>query len=612
MTTADALVARLPPITLVVGKGGVGKTTCAAALALHASRAADTLVVTTDPARALPTVLETAVGAEPEPVPWAPRLTARAFDASVLRAAFMNRWGGVIKAILDRGTYLDDADIAPLVDTALPGSDEIFAALELARLIGGSPARLFVDTAPTGHTLRLLRLPKTFRVLVQLLESMQAKHRFMVRTLTRSYRRDDADAFLGEMDGLVTSLEQALGDARRCAAVMVASPEPVVVEETRRYIEALRALHVNVAAIVWNAASTLGEAFPGVDHYVVPRLEEWPTGPDGLERWLRAIRPAASKKVQGKPPGTTRARAAAAPAATAVFASMDALLRPLTIIAGKGGVGKTTVAAALAVHAAASATTLLVSTDPAPSLAEALVHAIPDADTPVPGAARLRARQMDASAAFARVRDQYRERVDALFDGLVARGVDLTHDRAIARELLSLAPPGIDEVYALSLLADALFESRYDRVIVDPAPTGHLLRLLEMPRLALSWSHQLLRLMLKYKETVGLGEAANDLLGFAKNLRALETVLRDPARCAVVVVTLAEPVVESETRRLVAELERRAVAVSGLVLNRARYDRGPLPPIPGAVHFEAPSVEPPPVGTDALRRWLTSWSTAVA
>ena len=610
MTTADALVARLPPITLVVGKGGVGKTTCAAALALRASRSADTLVLTTDPARALPAVLDSPVGAEPATVPYAPRLQARAFDASALRAEFMSRWGEVIKTILDRGTYLDDADIGPLVDTAMPGRDEIFAALELARLIQGSTARLFVDTAPTGHTLRLLRLPKTFRALVHLLESMQAKHRFMVRTLTRSYRRDDADAFLAEMDGLVSGLEQALGDARRCAAVLVASPEPVVVEETRRYIEALREMHVQVAGVVWNAAASAGERFPGVDHYVVPRLDEWPTGRDGLERWQRTLRPAESPN-QPRTRSSRASRTRAAVEISPIASSTDMLLRPLTIVAGKGGVGKTTVAAALGLHAAAG-TTLLVSTDPAPSLADALAHPIPDADTAVPGAPHLSARQMDASAAFARVRDRYRERVDALFEGLVARGVDLTHDRAIARELLSLAPPGIDEVYALSLLADALFESRYHCVIVDPAPTGHLLRLLEMPGLALAWSHQLLRLMLKYKETVGLGDAASDLLSFAKNLRALDTILRDRDRCGVVIVTLAEPVVEGETRRLVAELERRAVPVSGVVLNRARNDRAPLPPIPGAVHFEAPSIEPPPVGTDALRRWLSSWSAAVA
>ena len=222
---------------------------------------------------------------------------------------------------------------------------------------------------------------------------------------------------------------------------------------------------------------------------------------------------------------------------------LTALLRPLTIVAGKGGVGKTTIAATLALCSAPDQRTLVVSTDPAPSLADALAQPIPDADTVVKGASQLFARQMDASAAFARLRDEYQSRVDALFDTLVTRGVDLTHDRSVARDLLSLAPPGIDEVYALSLLSDALFKDRYVRVVVDPAPTGHFLRLLEMPRLALEWSHQLMRLMLKYKDVAGLGEAAQELLDFSRNLRAVDGLLRDAKRCGVVLVTLDQPVV---------------------------------------------------------------------
>jgi arsenite-transporting ATPase len=73
---------------------------------------------------------------------------------------------------------------------------------------------------------------------------------------------------------------------------------------------------------------------------------------------------------------------------------------------------------------------------------------------------------------------------------------------------------------------------------VDPAPTGHLLRLLEMPQLALSWSHQLMRLLLKYKDVTGLGDTARELLELSRDLRALDALLRDPLRCGVIVVAL--------------------------------------------------------------------------
>jgi arsenite-transporting ATPase len=616
----DALLKRLPRVNLILGKGGVGKTTCASALSIGAAKAiGPTLLVSTDPARALPTVLEATVGSEPTPVTYAKGLSAQVLDAGALRSRFMDRWGDVIRAILDRGTYLDDADIGPLVDTALPGTDEIFAALELAELMvkdAASYTRIIVDTAPTGHTLRLLNLPKTFRALVRLLDAMQSKHRFMVRTLTHGYRADEADAFLAEMDRLVTALEETLSDPKMSAAVLVTNPEPLVREETERYLGALRELHIHVSAVVWNGTEGPVAPIGDVDQYVVPRLDEWPTGKEGLEQWLMAMRPmeGRSRKEEGgrkkrgrrEEGGGRSKRAKREKGPSSLLPPPSSLLRPLTIVAGKGGVGKTTVACVLAMHGAETRRTLLVSTDPAPSLADAFAQSIPDADTAVRGVPRLFARQMDATVAFARLRDDYQSRVDALFQGLVARGVDLAHDRAVARDLLSLAPPGVDEVYALSLLSDALFKDRYESVVVDPAPTGHLLRLLEMPQLALAWSHQLMRLMLKYKEVAGLGETAREILDFSRSLRAVDELLRDAKKTGVVLVALDEPVVRTETERLAAEVVKRGVGVAGVVVNRVTGAVA-LPVAGAPLHFEAPLTTPPPIGVKSLREWGQSW-----
>jgi arsenite-transporting ATPase len=603
---AAALVRVLPRATLVVGKGGVGKTTCAAALALESSRAHSTLVVTTDPARALPTVLDHEVGAEPTPL-WH-RLAAQTLEASSIRARFLERWGHVIRAILDRGTYLDDSDIGPLVDTAMPGGDEIFAALALAELMADARSpfeRIIVDTAPTGHTLRLLNLPATFRALLRLLTAMQEKHRFMVRTLTRTYKADAADEFLAHLGSLVTALETSLHDARHCSAVMVANAQPVVVEETKRYLAALDEMKITVAAVVWNAwnaSDTAGNLPTRAPQYRVPRLAQWPIGRLGLDRWLDAFAASDAADARSQPTQSTTPK-------SGDRASVDfGFMRPLTIVAGKGGVGKTTVASALAIVAAERGRTLVVSTDPAPSLADTFAQDINDAEVAVHGVERLGARQMDASAAFNRLRAEYQTRVDAIFDGLVGRGVDLAHDRAVARDLLALAPPGVDEVYALSLLADAVFGGQYATVVVDPAPTGHLLRLLEMPALALAWTHQIMRLMLKYKEVAGLGESAQDLLDFSRTLRTLDSVLRDPARCAVVLVSLDEPVVRAETERLAAELARRETFVSAVILNRAGVGAA-LPAVQAPVQLQTPTTQPPPAGVRALRAWAHSWRT---
>jgi arsenite-transporting ATPase len=220
---------------------------------------------------------------------------------------------------------------------------------------------------------------------------------------------------------------------------------------------------------------------------------------------------------------------------------------------------------------------------------------------------RLVVRQMDAGAAFARVRDQYEARIDAVFDSIVGRGVDLDQDRAIVRDLLALAPPGIDELFALSILGDALQEQRFARIIVDPAPTGHLLRLLEMPAIALDWSHRLMRLMLKYRDVVGLGETAQELLDFAKRTRAVDALLHDADRCSIILVSLDEPIVRAETERLAVEITARGIDLAALVWNRVHVDPPPLPTRVVARQFFAGETSPPPIGAPALREWTKSW-----
>jgi arsenite-transporting ATPase len=206
------------------------------------------------------------------------------------------------------------------------------------------------------------------------------------------------------------------------------------------------------------------------------------------------------------------------------------------------------------------------------------------------------------------VRDLYLGRIDPLFYTLVCRGLDAAHDRAILRDLLALAPPGIDELYALASLGETLDERRYSRIIVDPAPTGHLLRLLEMPALALEWSHRLMRLILKYKDIAALGEAAEDLLAFSKRTRQLDALLRDPERAAVVLVMLDEPLVRAESLRLASALTSAGIAISGVITNRVQGTS----PVDGVrldarPQLVAPVSRAPLVGAAAIREWMREW-----
>lgn len=615
----DPLLEALPRWVFVAGKGGVGKTTCAAALAVRAARRdGDTLLLSTDPARSLGAALGATVGATPASVASQASLFAMQLDAQHERDRFLEQWGDVLRTILDRGTYLSEDDIAGIVDDALPGADEAMAVLALLDLERTARwQRVIVDTAPTGHTLRLLGLPAIFQSVVALLDTMQAKHRFMVQALARRYRADAADAFLSRMREQIDALRATLADRRRSGVVLVTRPEPVVLAETARYAAALRELDMHVGAVIVNALP---------DEWSVPKtpdvLAGLAAGTMVVQVPLAASPPATLSDIEAlfaaAPPPTARpasrsAKPADASRATSMRARSDALedvLKPLTIVAGKGGVGKTTIACALAVaFGDGSSPVLVVSSDPAPSVADVLEQDVGDDAVHVANASGVFAQQLDAAAAFDAFRSRYAHRVDELFGSLVRGGMSLAHDQAVMRDLLALAPPGIDELYALVTLGDLLHEHRYARVIVDPAPTGHLLRLLEMPSLALSWTHRVMRIMLEFKDVAGLGDAARELLDFSKRTRALRDRLADPAMTTVIVVANDEPLVRDETTRLVTACRARGVHVGACIWNRAPEDVRPLSDPAVARQFQSPMTVPAPRGADALRSWCATWRT---
>jgi arsenite-transporting ATPase len=615
----DGLLDGLPRWVLVGGKGGVGKTTCAAALASRsAGHGVPTLLLSTDPAGALTGLLGQSVRGVPTPVASRPELHALQLEATTAREAFLVRHRDTLITIMERGTYLDRDDIIGLVDAALPGADETMALLTLLELERDTRwRRIIVDTAPTGHTLRLLELPRAFEALVSLLDAMQDKHRFMVSALMHRYRADEADRFIASLRADLEALRRTIERPDRLAMVLVTRAELVVAAETARYAAALDTLHVSLGAIVINAIppsrtpaareglSSLQSIAPAVPRLHVPRLAMPPDTLDAVDAWGVAVRggaPAPLRPTAGarRMPGRATSRGGA----------IEALpVRPLTIVGGKGGVGKTSVACALGIRtASARCRVLVVSTDPAPSVHDALEQPVGDTAAPVSGVPGLFAQQLDAAAAFQRFRDAYSDRVDALFGELLGSAAESSYDRIIARELLSLAPPGIDELYALASLGEALEAARFDVVIVDPAPTGHLLRLLEMPPVAVAWSHQLLRLMLKYREVVGLGPAAQELLAFAKRTRALEAALHDAARAGLLLVALDEPLVRAETARLLEAVCALEIDVTAVIWNSITRCPLPLPSSIPLPQFASAACTPPPRGVHALRRWSLGWT----
>jgi arsenite-transporting ATPase len=307
---------------------------------------------------------------------------------------------------------------------------------------------------------------------------------------------------------------------------------------------------------------------------------------------------------------------------------LDALAPPglrLLFFGGKGGVGKTTCAAAVALALAErrpDARILLLSTDPAHSVADVLKIPLGDDERPVPGAPpRLRARELDAGRAFAAWRDRHGQAVGEAVEAFTAEGAGVD-------DLLDLAPPGLDELIALSTLLDTVVdgEGSYDLVVVDTAPTGHALRLLEMPDLALSWDHYLLSLLLKYREAVGLGDLAAELVALSRSLKRLEGLLRDAGRARFVAVTRAAELPRRETVRLLRALGRLAIDVPAVIVNAVPPAGcedcrccGGSPSEVAALKkrlgrcaiIQAPAAFPPPRGVQRLAEWLRTWESAM-
>lgn len=599
--------------TFVGGKGGVGKTTVAAALALElADSGVAVVAVSTDPAHSLGDALGVRLGHDPAPVPGASNLSAAEVDADAERLRFLEANRDAIAALLERGTYLDAADVREITGLAVPGMDELAAILGLARLAADPDRRVIVDTAPTGHTLRLLDLPGAALGWLGALEAMEAKHAAVASALAGQYAGDEATAFLAGLRDDLAELTRLLRDPRETRFILVTTAEPVVVRESLRYQESLAERGIATGGMVVNRlAGRPPEGVKGLHVLFAPRLPRDPSGLEGLRRFSRAAT-ADAPAGGGVMEGGERDGVALGP----VF-ELPAD-RALYLVGGKGGVGKSTASAALALRLAevGSAPVRLLSVDPAGSLGEVLGRPVAGAEVPIaPG---LTAGQLDAARAWDAFRDRYREEVESLFGGLLGGGSSALYDRQVVARLVDLAPPGIDELMALMEVLDLTEDAPGDVLVLDTAPTGHLLRLLEMPDLALSWCHTLLRLLLKYREAVPLGGVAEDVLALSRNVRALGARLRREGSW-ILVVALPEALSVPETRRLVRRLRELEMTPSALLVNRLFEPDGGVAAGRAEIAAElgrlaegmpllgAPALEAGPAGIGPLRDFLARW-----
>jgi arsenite-transporting ATPase len=637
------------------GKGGVGKTTCATAAAFRLAEAGHhVLIVSTDPAHSLGDALATRLSSKPKRIP-AQRgsLHAVELDADDALIRWMKQRKQGLETIAEHGTYLDAEDIEQLLRLSLPGVDELVGLVELRRIArAGNYDHIVVDTAPTGHTLRLLAMPETLRRIASIFDDMQAKHRFLSESLGGRYRPDAGDALIDEIDEEGRELVEILRDPARARFSWVLLPELLALEETKDGVAALQREGIPVDEIIVNrvrlptaqtcaacdrraraeksAIREIRASFPQSKILFVPQLDEEPRGAAAFHKSRKKLQPVPRLADQVLARRGSKIATAKSTRPTSNWA--DALAPPgcrLLLFGGKGGVGKTTCAATAALILAERDTRrkiLLLSTDPAHSLADVLQLPLGDKAHALPGFPALRAREIDAEGLFHARRESYLASIDELFDGLQGSShLDAAYDRAVARDLIDLSPPGLDEIFGILSVSEALLGQppQYDLVVVDTAPTGHALRLLEMPAKALEWVHTLLAILLKYRKVTGLGGVASDLLELAKQMRQFLDLLHDPQRTRLVAVTRAAQLPRLETARLLAKVAKMKIAVSAVLVNAvtggvcARCRRSAIvqqreiKALPGThAKLLAAEVAPPPRGIGELRRWGATWQMA--
>src|SRR5215472_1903619 len=297
--------------------------------------------------------------------------------------------------------------------------------------------------------------------------------------------------------------------------------------------------------------------------------------------------------------------------------------RILHFFGGKGGVGKTTLASAFALHWADRAPEekiLLISLDSSKSLGDVLKRRLTEKPSRIAGKGS--GGLFAAEAGRSSTLEPFLVKNKAALDQVVGRGALLTEEDT--RELLKHATADLEDVAGLFQLLEWLEGKSFDRIVVDTAPTTQALRLLESP--------QLLRKILTYckggekllkvKRPGSPGGGPLDAL--LERIEKLHALLKDPSKTAFHLVALAEPVVEAQTRVYLGQLKARSIPVADISVNQIE-DGGGCPACQGRRGLQAPNVrkfqqldkavpvllvarrEMPPKGSEALGAMAVEW-----
>jgi arsenite-transporting ATPase len=526
-----------PPVTRILfftGKGGVGKTSVASSTAVTLADAGKrVLLVSTDPASNLDEVFAVKLGMQPTAIPEVPGLSAMNIDPEAAAKAYRERMVAPYRGVLP------DASIRSMEEQFSGACTiEIAAFDEFSRLLGDESAtsefdHVIFDTAPTGHTLRLLQLPAAWSVFLE--------------------NNVGGNSCLGPLAGLTAqralydSALEALSNPETTTLVLVSRAETTALREADRTRGELSELGIRNQRLVVNGLFTASDPSDSVATALEARgrlaLENIPVGLATLKRSDVRLLPfglvgVAALRVLGDPSLDGQAMAIVSqdefgplpPSLESLIPEMTQSGHGVILTMGKGGVGKTTIATKIALELARGGHKVhLSTTDPAAHLDLTLGDTVPN-------------------LTVSRI-DPVKETADYTTEVMANAGKDLDeHGRALLEE--DMRSPCTEEIAVFRAFARVVDRGKDGFVVLDTAPSGHTLLLLDATE---AYHRDVLRNMSAMPESV----------------RELLPRLRDPEFSRVLIVTLPEATPVHEAATLQRELERAGITPYAWVINQS-------------------------------------------
>ncbi len=574
---------------MFVGKGGVGKTTVSAAYAVHIATRNPTkrvLLLSTDPAHSLADVFEkTRNRGAPTPIEGVGKLWIWEVNAQKQFQSFVSQRRKEILNILESGSIFTREEIEPFLDATLPGIAEMAALLAIHDAVTDKQhSTVVVDTAPFGHTLRLFEMPETFQRFVTFLKIAASRDRVLAEhfggtselvgaRLLKDWQKT-VDVLLAALHQakifLVATPEKfALNESLRCNAILQNQKVPLTITSLVLNRAVLKGGACRVcgkrATATKSARTILKKNFPKAELLVGEDIGVPVLG-------AKALRGFGDHVFLGRKP-TWKAAALRASEVQLSRASWPPLQTPLSLVLGKGGVGKTTVSAALGFHTreCSKQRVDICSIDPAPSLDDVFQTEIGDDPRAVFGDKNLRASEMDSASIFRKWANRMEDLVEeSMTSDQSSIHIDLWFERQLFVQLLESMPPGLDEILAVFRILD-LMEDRSKRVVIDMAPTGHALELLATPERILGWTRLLLKSLASHRKLALVQDVAVQVAGLARRVRALAELIQKPESTSIYSVMLAEPLPDRETERLLNDLRSLKLSARMLFVNRVLF-----------------------------------------